>query len=71
MMPKPSQGTPTSYTASEAGTRMKVMFKEFGKPETKIDAILREKFGKSFNELSADGMDTNEIMNALKDELKG
>lgn len=63
--------TKNGIATSEAGTYMKAMFGELGKSGSQTDKILREKLGKSFAELSAEGMNTGEILNVLKDEAEG
>lgn len=60
--------TKNGIATSEAGTYMKSMFGELGKSGSKTDKILREKLGKSFAELTAEGMNTGEILNILQDE---
>ncbi|MBU9711059.1 phage tail tape measure protein [Evansella tamaricis] len=62
--------TKNGIATAEAGTYMNAMFGELGKSGTKTDKILRDKLGKSFSELQAEGMDTSEILLFLQGEAE-
>lgn len=59
--------TKNGLATSEAGTGMKAMFGELGKAGSKTDEILREKTGKSFADLSAEGKNTGEVLAILQE----
>lgn len=62
--------TKNGIATSEAGTYMKSMFGELGKSGSKVDKILREKTGKSFSELQAEGMNTGDVLGILSEEAE-
>lgn len=58
--------TKNGIATSEAGTYLKGMFGELGKAGTEVDKVLREKTGKSFSELQAEGMSTADALGILQ-----
>ncbi|WP_078430485.1 phage tail tape measure protein [Alkalihalobacterium alkalinitrilicum] len=63
--------TKNGIATAEAGTYMNAMFGELGKSGSKTDKILREKTGKSFAELQAEGMNTADVLGILQQEADG
>lgn len=59
--------TKNGIATSEAGTYMKSMFGELGKAGSEVDKILREKTGKSFADLQAEGMNTGDVLQVLQE----
>lgn len=62
--------TKNGVATSEAGTQLKAMFGELGKSGSITDKVLREKLGKSFKELSAEGMSTSDVLNVLAEDAE-
>lgn len=58
--------TKNGVATSEAGTRLNAMLGELGKSGSRTDKILREKTGKSFSELSAEGHNVSDVLAILQ-----
>ena len=59
--------TAKGIATAESTTYLNSMFNELGKGGTTVDSILREKTGKSFSELNADGAILTDSLQILKD----
>lgn len=59
--------TANGIATAESTTYMNSMLNELGKGGTKVDEVLREKTGKSFSELSAEGKSMGDVLRILKD----
>lgn len=59
--------TAKGIATAESTTYMNSMLNELGKGGTTADKVLREKTGKSFSELSAEGKTVGDVLQILKD----
>ncbi|WP_054634815.1 phage tail tape measure protein [Thalassobacillus sp. C254] len=60
--------TRNGISTAEAGTYLRAMFDELGKSGSDVDDILRERTGKSFAELQAEGYNTADVLGILQEE---
>lgn len=62
--------TSNGIATAESTTYLNSMLNELGKGGTKVDTILREQTGKSFSELSEEGMTLSEILAIVDEEAQ-
>lgn len=62
--------TKNGIQTSQAGVALNAMLSELGKSGTKASDIIKEKTGKSFQELMASGMNLNEVLEIVSNAAK-